>query len=180
MEGKLFRGAYGVAPELGHLTLVPDGRPCPCGKKGCWERYCSGTALATTAIELLARYPGASTLLARESAADSRKVTGRRVAAAARDGDPLAERAMADLARWLGQGLALVADLYDPEVVVIGGQAVAFWAALGSTVAFELATGVAAGLALFAAPAGACAPDGALWAAPAVPLLRRVANFAAS
>ncbi|HYS42273.1 MAG TPA: ROK family glucokinase [Pseudonocardiaceae bacterium] len=121
VEGKLFRGAYGVAPELGHLTLVPDGRPCPCGKKGCWERYCSGTALATTAIELLARYPGASTLLARESAADSRKVTGRRVAAAARDGDPLAERAMADLAKWLGQGLALIADLYDPEVVVIGG-----------------------------------------------------------
>jgi glucokinase len=121
VEGKLFRGAYGVAPELGHLTLVPDGRPCPCGKRGCWERYCSGTALAATAIELLARYPGASTLLARETAADSRTVTGRRVAAAARDGDPLAERAMADLARWLGQGLALVADVFDPEVVVIGG-----------------------------------------------------------
>jgi glucokinase len=121
IDGKLFRGAHGVAPELGHLTLVPDGRPCPCGKKGCWERYCSGTALATTAIELLARYPGNSALLARETAADSRAVTGRRVAAAARDGDPLAERAMAELARWLGQGLALIADLYDPEVVVIGG-----------------------------------------------------------
>lgn len=121
IEGKLFRGGYGVAPELGHLTLVPDGRACPCGKNGCWERYCSGTALAATAIELLARYPGISTLLAREVAADSRAVTGRRVAAAARDGDPLAERAMADLSRWLGMGLALVADLYDPEVVVIGG-----------------------------------------------------------
>lgn len=121
IDGRLFRGAYGVAPELGHLTLVPDGRPCPCGKSGCWERYCSGTALATTAIELLARYPGISTLLAREAAADSRAVTGRRVAAAARDGDPLAERAMADLSKWLGRGLALIADLYDPEVVVIGG-----------------------------------------------------------
>jgi glucokinase len=121
LDGKLFRGAHGVAPELGHLTLVPDGRPCPCGKNGCWERYCSGTALATTAIELLARYPGISTLLAREAAADSRAVTGRRVAAAARDGDPLAERAMGELSRWLGQGLALIADLYDPEVVVIGG-----------------------------------------------------------
>jgi glucokinase len=121
LDGKLFRGAHGVAPELGHITLVPDGRPCPCGKKGCWERYCSGTALATTAIELLARYPGISTLLAREAAADSRAVTGRRVAAAARDGDPLAERAMGELSRWLGRGLALVADVYDPEVVVIGG-----------------------------------------------------------
>ncbi|HEX3786783.1 MAG TPA: ROK family glucokinase [Pseudonocardiaceae bacterium] len=121
LDGKLFRGAYGVAPELGHLTLVPDGRPCPCGKKGCWERYCSGTALATTAIDLLTKYPGLSSLLAREAAADSRAITGRRVAAAARDGDRLAERAMAELARWLGAGLALVADVYDPEVVVVGG-----------------------------------------------------------
>lgn len=121
LDGKLFRGAYGVAPELGHLTLVPGGRPCPCGKNGCWERYCSGTALATTAIDLLTKHPGISSLLAREAAADSRAVTGRRVAAAARDGDPLAERAMAELARWLGMGLALIADVYDPEVVVIGG-----------------------------------------------------------
>ncbi|MGM1063292.1 ROK family glucokinase [Saccharothrix sp. Mg75] len=121
IDGEVFRGAHGVAPELGHLRLVPDGRPCPCGKNGCWERYCSGTALSTTAVELLARHPGASTLLTRESLGDSRAVTGRRVAAAARDGDPLALRALADLARWLGEGLALVADVYDPEVVVIGG-----------------------------------------------------------
>ncbi|CAL9592861.1 Glucokinase [Actinosynnema sp. ALI-1.44] len=121
IDGEVFRGAHGVAPELGHLRLVPDGRPCPCGKSGCWERYCSGTALTTTAVELLARHPGVSTLMAREALGDSRAVTGRRVAAAARDGDPLAKRAMADLARWLGEGLALVADVYDPEVVVIGG-----------------------------------------------------------
>ena len=58
LDGVLFRGAFGVAPELGHLQVVPDGRPCPCGKTGCWERYCSGTALATTAVELMARDPG--------------------------------------------------------------------------------------------------------------------------
>lgn len=121
VDGEVFRGAYGVAPELGHLRVVPDGRPCPCGKHGCWERYCSGTALGTTAVELMARHPGVSTVLAREAGDDPRAVTGRRVAGAARDGDPLAQRAMADLARWLGEGLALVADVYDPEVVVIGG-----------------------------------------------------------
>src|SRR5690606_3671597 len=49
LNGELFRGAHGVAPELGHLCLVPGGRTCPCGKAGCWERYCSGTALAATA-----------------------------------------------------------------------------------------------------------------------------------
>lgn len=121
LDGKVFRGAYGVAPELGHLELVPDGRPCPCGKAGCWERYCSGTALSATAVELLARHPGRSTVLRREVAVDKRAVTGRKVAAAARDGDPLAQRAMAELATWLGKGLALVADVYDPEIVVIAG-----------------------------------------------------------
>ncbi|GDY30372.1 glucokinase [Gandjariella thermophila] len=121
IDGRVFRGAHGVAPELGHLRVVPNGRPCPCGKRGCWERYCSGTALAATAIELLAEYPGTSTVLAREAAGDPRAVTGLRVAGAARDGDPLAQRAMAELARWLGEGLAVVADIYDPEVIVVGG-----------------------------------------------------------
>ncbi|WP_041837434.1 ROK family protein [Actinosynnema mirum] len=121
IDGEVFRGAHGVAPELGHLRLVPDGRPCPCGKSGCWERYCSGTALSSTAVELLAKHPGVSTVLAREARGDARAITGRRVAGAARDGDPLAQRAVADLARWLGEGLALVADVYDPEVVVVGG-----------------------------------------------------------
>ena len=120
LDGELFRGAFGVAPELGHLRVVPDGRPCACGKTGCWERYCSGTALATTAVELLARDPNRSPVLHR-LLRDQGRVTGRLVAAAARDGDPVAGAAMDELARWLGEGLALVADTFDPEVVVIGG-----------------------------------------------------------
>lgn len=121
LDGELYRGAFGVAPELGHLRVVPDGRPCPCGKNGCWERYCSGTALATTAVELLARDPGRSPQLSRLAAGDPGRLTGARVAVAARDGDPVAVEAMEELARWLGQGLALVADVFDPELVVIGG-----------------------------------------------------------
>ena len=121
LDGVLYRGAFGVAPELGHLQVVPDGRPCPCGKTGCWERYCSGTALATTAVELLARDPDHSPLLSRLAAGDPGRVTGQGVAAAAREGDPVACAAMEELARWLGMGLALVADVFDPELVVIGG-----------------------------------------------------------
>jgi glucokinase len=121
LDGLLYRGAFGVAPELGHLQVVPDGRPCPCGKTGCWERYCSGTALATTAVELMARDPGRSPLLSRLAAGDPRRVTGQGVAAAAREGDAVACAAMEDLARWLGVGLALIADVFDPELVVIGG-----------------------------------------------------------
>lgn len=121
INGEVYRGAHGVAPELGHLVVVPGGRQCPCGKRGCWERYCSGTALAATAVELMARAPWQTTLLDVYAAGDPHQITGRTVAAAARDGDPLAVRAMAELARWLGDGLALVADVYDPELVVVGG-----------------------------------------------------------
>ena len=75
---------------------MPDGRPCACGKNGCWERYCSGTALATTAVELLARDHLHSPVLGRLAAVDPGQVTGQRVAAAAREGDPVACAAMAD------------------------------------------------------------------------------------
>lgn len=121
VDGNVYRGAHGVASELGHLQLVPDGRNCSCGKQGCWERYCSGTALAWTALERLRDMPATATSLAAQAAAAPGSVTGQRVAQAAREGDPAATFAMAELARWLGTGLALVADIYDPEVVVIGG-----------------------------------------------------------
>ncbi|MCI2421285.1 ROK family protein [Saccharopolyspora sp. K220] len=114
INGEVFRGAYGVAPELGHLRVVPDGRPCSCGKRGCWERYCSGTALAATAVEILRTTGEPGTL-------PVARLTGVAVARAAEADDPVARRAMAELARWLGEGLALVADVYDPEVVVISG-----------------------------------------------------------
>ncbi|SDE65598.1 glucokinase [Pseudonocardia oroxyli] len=121
LDGALYRGAYGVAPEFGHLRVVPDGRPCACGKRGCWERYCSGTALATTALELLGDPDQGPSVLHREAARDPGRITGQRVAGAAREGDPLARRAVAELGRWLGEGLSLIADVFDPPLVVIGG-----------------------------------------------------------
>ncbi|GGK66482.1 ROK family glucokinase [Nocardia camponoti] len=120
IDGKLYRGSNGVAPELGHLQVVPDGRACACGKRGCWERYCSGTALADTAIEMLATDPVRS-VLARDVIRDPGSLTGRRVAGAAQDGDPLATRVIADFARWLGLGLGFVSDLFDPDLIVIAG-----------------------------------------------------------
>lgn len=120
IKGELYRGTHGIAPELGHLQVVPQGRACGCGKRGCWERYCSGTALAETAIEMLAT-DRAPSLLAKEVLADPDALTGRRVAGAAHDGDPLALRVMADFARWLGLGLAFIGDIFDPDLVVVAG-----------------------------------------------------------
>jgi glucokinase len=120
VDGKVFRGAFGVAPELGHLVLVPGGRACPCGKHGCLERYCSGTALGAGADELVAAGEDFTTL--RASWERGLPLTGRDVAHAAAAGDALARRVFADFASWLGRGLALVADVFDPDVVVIGGE----------------------------------------------------------
>jgi glucokinase len=120
VDGTVFRGAHGVAPELGHLVVVPDGRPCPCGKRGCLERYCSGTALGTGADELVTASEDFSTL--RASWERGLPLTGREVADAAAAGDGLARRVIADFASWLGRGLALVADVFDPDVVVVGGE----------------------------------------------------------
>ncbi|WP_420124052.1 ROK family protein [Nakamurella sp.] len=119
VDGRIYRGAHGVAPELGHLTVVPDGRPCPCGKRGCWERYCSGTALAQTARLRMADHD--APVLRRLCGDDPDAVTGTMVAVAATEGDPVALHAMDDLGRWLAVGLALVTDVLDPEVIVIGG-----------------------------------------------------------
>ncbi len=107
IDGTLYRGFYGVAPEWGHLVVVPDGRPCPCGKRGCWERYCSGTALLQTYREFA------------DGAGDA--VSGADVATLGRAGDATAVAALTDFGRWLGIGLSMIADVLDPELVVVGG-----------------------------------------------------------
>lgn len=119
VDGKLFRGAFGVAPELGHLRVVPDGRPCSCGKSGCWERYCSGTALAHTAAELAISLP--SEHLRRLTGGDLSRVTGAMVGKAALAGEAASLAAVADLAHWLGLGIGMAIDIFDPDVIVIGG-----------------------------------------------------------
>ena len=121
LDGELYRGPSGWRRSSATSGSCRTVGPAPCGKDGCWERYCSGTALATTAVELLARDHLHSPVLGRLAASDPEQVTGQRVAAAAREGDPVACAAMADLACWLGEGLALVADVFDPELMVIGG-----------------------------------------------------------
>ena len=120
IDGAVFRGAHGVAPELGHLTVVPGGRPCPCGKSGCLERYCSGTALGRSAEEAVAASDDFSVLRAAWERAEP--LTGRDVARAAEGGDALAGRVVAEFADWVGHALALVADVFDPDVVVVGGE----------------------------------------------------------
>lgn len=120
-EGNIYRGAFGTAPEFGHICVVPNGRPCSCGKRGCLERYCSGTGLVETAIEFAASegFPRRGLAEILRNSPDS--VTGPTITKAARAGDPLAVAVLADFTKWLGEALSIIADTLDPALIVLGG-----------------------------------------------------------
>lgn len=120
-QGEIYRGAFGTAPEFGHLPVVPGGRACPCGKRGCLERYCSGTALVETAVELLSEGGWQDTPLTRRLATSAAVVSGREVFDATHQGDELAQAAVDSFTHWLGEALAIVADVLDPATIIIGG-----------------------------------------------------------
>jgi glucokinase len=120
VDGSVYRGAYGVACEYGHMTLVPDGRRCACGNLGCWEMYASGRALARDARELAADSPIAAAGMI-ELAGSVDDLTGPVVTAAAAAGDQAAQSICTTMGRWLGRGLASLAAIIDPSMFVIGG-----------------------------------------------------------
>jgi glucokinase len=119
--GELVRGAHGIAGELGHITAVPDGRPCGCGKRGCIEQYASGKALVRFARANAAHEPEQATVLLGLAGGDPRKITGPLVTAAARQGDQASLTAFAEVGHWLGTGLADLVQIVDPQVLVVGG-----------------------------------------------------------
>lgn len=118
-RGQLFRGGFGVAAEIGHMRIVPNGLLCGCGQHGCYEQYGSGSALVRDARERVAQGdPGAEAIAALERGAG---LTGPGLTQLAQDGDPLAVKLLADLGRWLGEGAAVLATILDPSVIAIGG-----------------------------------------------------------
>jgi len=121
VDGRVFRGGNGLAGEFGHMQVVPEGRRCECGNRGCWEQYSSGNALVREARELVdARSPAASQL--RELVDDDPdKLTGTVVTEAARAGDRAAIEIFVEVGRWLGTGLAGLCAAFDPELIIIGG-----------------------------------------------------------
>lgn len=121
LDGEIYRGATGMAGEFGHMQVVPDGLRCPCGNRGCWEQYASGTALVREVRELVLGQSPVAHALRDRAGEDASSLTGPMVTEAARNGDPLSTELLEDMGRWLGIGLANLAAAFDPGCIVIGG-----------------------------------------------------------
>jgi glucokinase len=103
------------------MRVVPGGRLCGCGNRGCLEQYCSGTALVRAARELAVERPADAVRLLELAGGDLAAVDGPVVTKAAQEGDPAAVDCFDEIGRWLGQGLADISALLDPGRYVIGG-----------------------------------------------------------
>jgi glucokinase len=121
LDGRLHRGAFGVAAEIGHFRVVPEGRECGCGNRGCWEQYASGSALEHDTRENARRDPDGASALLEKAGGTVDDIDGPAITAAAQAGDAFATEQLAELGRWLGEGIASLAAVLDPAVVVIGG-----------------------------------------------------------
>lgn len=102
MGGHLQRGAHGFAGEIGHMTVERDGVECPCGRRGCWERYASGSALTWLSDGL----------------------SGEELFARFNNGDSAAAQVVDSFIEWIVVGLASLTNVCDPEVIVLGGGVV--------------------------------------------------------
>ena len=117
----LYRGGFGVGGEIGHIRMVEGGRPCGCGQRGCWEQYASGSALVREARERAAELGPTPRCCSASATAPRRASPASTSPQAAREGDPFAKAAFDTLGHWLGQGLADLAAVLDPECFVLGG-----------------------------------------------------------
>ena len=121
VNGALYRGAFGIAAEFGHMRVVPEGHICGCGARGCFEQYASGNALLRHAREAINASPEVARNLLSRGDGTVAGLTGQAITEAARDGDAVALAAFNTTGQWLGAGIASLAVLLDPACVVIGG-----------------------------------------------------------
>jgi glucokinase len=124
VDGKLVRGAVGSAGELGHMVVDLDGPPCQgsCPNQGCLEALASGSALGRAAVAAAARNPGSGLAHAQ---AGGRELTGALVTELAHDGDADALQCVRTAGEALGVGIANLVNIFNPEVVVVGGGVIA-------------------------------------------------------
>ncbi len=118
INGKMVRGFNGAGGEAGHSVIVTDGEACTCGRKGCWEAYASVTALIRQTKEAMEKNPSS---LMHEFAEKEGKVSGRTAFDAAKAGDEAALEVVNQYAVYVAEGITNLVNIFQPEVVAIGG-----------------------------------------------------------
>ena len=120
LDNKIWHGADGMAGEIGHMTLIPDGRPCTCGNTGCLEMYSSARGIVQSFREALGKASG--------GVPDQlEQVSSEQVYEAAGSGNEIAVRVMKDMGRMLGIGIASLINIFNPERIVVGGGVKDAW-----------------------------------------------------
>lgn len=124
IDGRIYRGAVGAASEFGHMTVELDGPPCRgnCPNRGCLETMASGSAIGRAGVAAAESEPGSA--LGR-ALAQGVPITGELVTGLATDGDLAARGVLERIGRHLGAGLVTIVNVFNPELIVIGGGAVA-------------------------------------------------------
>jgi glucokinase len=128
LDRKIWHGMNGMGGEGGHIPVVENGFPCGCGGRGCLEQYASATAICRAATRAAAR-GGAdrvAKLIARRIE-DQCEFTARDLAGLAREGDEPSRQIFADAGKYLGMGLAMLVNVFNLPLYVIGGGVVSGW-----------------------------------------------------
>jgi predicted NBD/HSP70 family sugar kinase len=120
INGKLYPGKSGFSGEFGHLPIADNGVLCSCGKQGCLETIASATAIARMAKEGIKK--GSSSLIQELVGGDTDKIEISNVIQAANLGDQFAISLFSEAGYWLGRGIAYLIQIFNPELIIIGGR----------------------------------------------------------
>jgi glucokinase-like ROK family protein len=119
LSGKLFRGSHGYASEVGHVTFDAGGEVCGCGKRGCWETFVGPRAVERRVRRTLRT--GADSIMRTMAGGNLERITFDIVLEAAKEGDEVALSALHEIGRYLGIGMANLINIFNPEMIVLGG-----------------------------------------------------------
>ena len=118
-NGKIYHGSNGMAGEVGHMSIEYNGQPCPCGRKGCWERYASATALKRLTKRVLEENP--ESILRQVVDENEGHVSGQSAFIAARRGDPIGQYVCDAYIDYLCAGIINLVNIFQPDTLAIGG-----------------------------------------------------------
>lgn len=118
-NGKIYHGANGMAGEVGHMSIALNGEPCPCGRRGCWERYASASALKRLTTRVMEENPGS--ILEQVVQENDGHVSGQSAFIAARRGDPVGQHVCDTYIDYLTAGIVNVINIFQPDTLAIGG-----------------------------------------------------------